>query len=112
MSTLSLHAALPIYASSLAFRSVQQRRHPGVAIAGAMVVQFRGSIPGLHAPLSTLHPRTRARRYMTRSQCGALLLHCMKLSFTTPCRLLPAHLNLEPFNGPEMRKLILSIIFC
>src|SRR5437870_1238289 len=82
--------------SSLAFRSVQQRRHPGVAIAGAMVVQFRGSIPGLHAPLSTLHPRPYARRYMTRGQCGALLLHCMKLSFTTPCRLLPAHLNLEP----------------
>jgi hypothetical protein len=33
---------------------------------------------------------------MTRSQCGSLLLHCMKLSFTTPCRLLPAHLNFEP----------------
>src|SRR5437879_12442935 len=60
-----------------------------------MVVQFRGSIPGLYVPLSTLHPRTRARRYMTRSQCGALLLHCMKLSFTTPYRLLPAHLNQE-----------------
>jgi hypothetical protein len=30
---------------------------------------------------------------MTRRQCGSLLLHCMKLSFTTPCRLLPAHLN-------------------
>src|SRR5207245_564698 len=85
-------------ASSLAFRSVQQRRHPGVAIAGAMVVQFRGSIPGLHAPLSTLHPRPYARRYMTRGQCGSLLLHCMKLSFTTPCRLLPAHLNIEPDN--------------
>src|SRR5207244_949037 len=82
-------------ASSFAFRLVQQRRHPGVATAGAMVVQFRGSIPGLYVPLSTLHPRTRARRYMTRSQCGALLLHCMKLSFTTPYRLLPAHLNLE-----------------
>jgi len=82
-------------ASSFAFRLVQQRRHPGVAIACAMVVQFRGSIPGLHTPLSTLHPRPYARRYMTRGQCGSLLLHCMKLSFTTPCRLLPAHLNLE-----------------
>src|SRR5438132_14276223 len=80
-------------ASSLAFRSVQQRRHPGVATACAMVVQFRGSIPGLYVPLSTLHPRPYARRYMTRSQCGALLLHCMKLSFTTPYRLLPAQIG-------------------
>jgi hypothetical protein len=71
---------------------------PGVTIAYAMVVQFRGSIPGLHAPLSTLHPRPYGRRYMTRSHCGSLLLHCMKLSFTTPCRLLSAHLNLEPLN--------------
>src|SRR6266542_5288736 len=29
---------------------------------------------------------------MTRKQCGSLL-HCMIVSFTTPCRLLPAHLN-------------------
>src|SRR5262249_26254099 len=58
-----------------------------------MGVQFRGSIPRLHLPLSTLHLRRYRRKYMTRSQCGSLLLHCMKLSFTTPCRLLPAHLN-------------------
>src|SRR5437899_6354595 len=32
-------------ASSFAFRLVQQRRHPRVATACAMVVQFRGSIP-------------------------------------------------------------------
>src|SRR5262249_53669260 len=79
--------------SSFAFRSVQQRRHPEVATACAMGVQFRGSIPRLHLPLSTLHLRRYRRKYMTRSQCGSLLLHCMKLSFTTPCRLLPAHLN-------------------
>src|SRR5207245_18560 len=88
----SLHRLLSL---RLALRLVQQRRHPGVATAGAMVVQFRGSIPGLYVPLSTLHPRPYARRYMTRGQCGSLLLHCMKLSFTTPYRLLPAHLNLE-----------------
>src|SRR6266545_1564321 len=85
-------------ASSLAFRLVQERRHLGVAIACAMVVQFRGSIPRLHVLLSTLHPYPCGRRYMTRRQCGSLLLHCMKLSFTTPCRLLPAHLNFEPGN--------------
>src|SRR5919106_5248856 len=70
-------------ASSLAFRLVQQRRHPGVATACAMVVQFHGSIPGLHVPLSTLHLRPYGRKCMTRSQCGSLILHCMKLSFTT-----------------------------
>src|SRR5207245_5261593 len=43
------------------------------------------------------------RRYITRSQCGSLLLHSMKLSFTTPCRLLSAHLNLE-------REFILSMV--
>jgi hypothetical protein len=78
-------------ASSFAFRLVQQRRHPEVASAWALVVQFRGSIPRLLVPLSTLHLRRYRRKYMTRSQCGSLLLHCMKLSFTTPCRLLPAH---------------------
>ena len=54
-------------------------------------VQFRGSMAGLHVPLSTLDLRPCGRKCMTRSQCGSLLLHCMKLSFTTPCRLLPAH---------------------
>ena len=78
-------------ASSVAFRLVQQRRHPEVATAYAMVVQFRGSMAGLHVPLSTLHLRPCGRNRMTRSQCGSLLLHRMKLSFTTPCRLLPAH---------------------
>jgi hypothetical protein len=28
---------------------------------------------------------------MTRGRCGSLLLQRMKLSFTTPCRFLPAH---------------------
>ena len=80
-------------ASSLAFRLVQQRRHPGVAIACAMVVQFRGSIPGLHAPLSTLHPRPCGRTYMTRSQCGSLLLHCPR-TVLSQCKV--AHLIRSP----------------
>src|SRR6266404_8184858 len=75
-------------ASSLAFRLVQQRRHPKVATALAMVVQFRGSIPGLYVPLSTLHLCPCGQlKCMTRGQCGSLALHCMKLPFTTPCRL-------------------------
>src|SRR4030095_5002441 len=47
----------------------------------------------LHAPLSTLHLRPYGRQCMTRSRCGSLALHRMKLSFTTPCRFLPAHRN-------------------
>src|SRR6266545_7683427 len=92
-------------ASSLAFRLVQERRHLGVATACAMVVQFRGSIPRLHVLLSTLHPYPCGPRYMTRRQCGSLLLHCMKLSFTTPCRLLPAHLN--DWNVPRFTRCLL-----
>ena len=81
--SVSRYATPPVLPSDL----VRQRRHPEVATACAMVVQFRGSIPGLHVPLSTLHLRPCGRRCMTRSQCGSLALHCMKLSFTTPCRL-------------------------
>ena len=73
-------------ASGVAFRSVPQRRHPGIAVALATVRCFRGSIPGLHIPLSTLRPRPRGRRRMTRGRCGSLALHRMTLSFTTPCR--------------------------
>src|SRR5919109_5580867 len=83
-------ASRDIDAPSFAFRLVQERGHQGVATACAMVVQFRGSMAGLHVPLSTLHPRPYGRQCMTRSQCGSLTLHCMKLSFTTPCRLLSA----------------------
>jgi hypothetical protein len=87
-------ASRDIDAPNFAFRLVQQRRHPGVATACAMAVQFRGSMAGLHVPLSTLHPRRYRRTYMTRGQCGSLFLHCIRLSLITPCRLLPAHLNL------------------
>ena len=71
---------------SLAFRSFRQRRHPEVATASAVGFQFRGSMAGLYVPLSTLHLHPYERRCMTRGRCGSLLLHRMKLSFTTPCR--------------------------
>jgi hypothetical protein len=72
-------------APSFAFRLTPQRRHPEVThlVAGHL---FRGSIPSLHVPLSTLHRRPCGRRCMTRSQCGWLNLHCIKLAFTTLCR--------------------------
>jgi hypothetical protein len=73
-----LQFCLPLSSTASAPRSGHRLRDGG---------SFRGSIPGLHVPLSTLHLRPYGRKCMTRSQCGSLTLHCMKLSFTTPCRL-------------------------
>ena len=58
---------------AVAFRVFGARRHPGLA-------RFRGSIPCLHVPLSTLHgPRYRGSR-MTRGQRGWLNLRCRRLA--------------------------------
>ena len=51
---------------------------------------FRGSIPNLCVPLSTLGLRHCYRRPMTRSQTGWLRLVCSGLSPPTYCRFLPA----------------------
>ena len=50
----------------VAFRFRPRRRHP------ELVSYFRGSIPGLHLPLSTLRRRSYPRRRMTRSLCDSL----------------------------------------
>jgi len=47
---------------------------------------FRGWIPGLRVPLSTLRRRPYGRLRMTRGRCGSLDLQRMTLSFTTPRR--------------------------
>ena len=52
---------------------------------------FRGSMAGLHVPLSTLHLCPHGQRRMTRGRRGSLLLHRVALSSTTPCRFRPAH---------------------
>jgi hypothetical protein len=78
-------------APSVAFRLTPQRRHPEVPAAYAAGHIFRGSIPDLHVPLSTLRRRPHERLRMTWGRCGSLCLQRMKLSFTTPCRFLPAH---------------------
>ena len=77
-------------AAGVAFRYPRQRRHPEVTRLAAGR-QFRGSIPGLYVPRSTLRPRPCGRRRMTWGRCGWLRLHRMTLSFTPPCRFLPAH---------------------
>jgi len=63
---------------------------PSVHRVGARNSGFRGSIAGPPVPLSTLHPRCRHRRRMTRGQRGSLLLRCGALSSPTPCRFIPA----------------------
>lgn len=47
---------------------------------------FRGSIPGLHLPLSTLRLAPRGALRMTRGQNGSLLLFCVALASTTSRR--------------------------
>src|SRR4030088_1723622 len=47
---------------------------------------FRGSIPSLCAPLSTLHQHPHGCQRMTRGQCGSLHLHWERLALSTPCR--------------------------
>ena len=73
-------------APGVAFRLLERRRHPEVATALAVVQTFRGSIPSLHFPLSTLRSRPCGRQRMTRGRCGSLALHRGALSSPTPCR--------------------------
>jgi hypothetical protein len=47
---------------------------------------FRGSMAGLRAPLSTLRRGPHGQPRMTRGRCGSLLLHRKGLAPSTPCR--------------------------
>ena len=71
-------ASRDIDAPGVAFRISLLRRHPGGI--------FRGSMAGLHVPLSTLPHSLAGCRGMTRGRCGSLNLQRMKLSFTTTRR--------------------------
>jgi hypothetical protein len=82
---------------AVAFRFSLQRRPSGVG--------FRGCIPGLPVPLSTLRGRPR----MTRGRCGSLTLHRMTLSLTTPRRFNPAHKE-EPMSSGSAKQKILEVI--
>jgi hypothetical protein len=61
-------------------------RGDGVGTPGFQ--EFRGSIPRLHVPLSTLRAQPYDCPRMTRGRCGSLGLHRATLSFATPRRLL------------------------
>ena len=80
------HSPNFIALSSVAFEIRRDSRHSGFT-------PFRGSIPSLCVPLSTLGLRYCYRRPMTRSQTGSLRLACSGLSPPTYCRFLPAHLR-------------------
>ena len=71
--------------TSVAFPPNKQRRHPDFQI-------FRGSIPRLHVPLSTLRVQPLDWPRMTRGRCGSLSLHRTALSSAPPRRFIPAHL--------------------
>ncbi len=60
--------------------------------------QFRGSIPGSHLPLSTLHRGPYGHRRMTRGQGGSLTLPCIGLPPTAHLRL-RRHTKLRPLRS-------------
>ena len=62
----------------------------GNSLGTWMPIRFRGSIPGLRVPLSTLRARPCGRVRMTRGHRGWLTLQCANSSFATSCRLIPA----------------------
>jgi hypothetical protein len=71
--------------TSVAFPTNKQGRHPDFQT-------FRGSIPHLHVPLSTLRLQPHDWLRMTRGRCGSLSLHRTALASAPPRRLIPAHL--------------------
>jgi hypothetical protein len=71
--------------------------------------QFRGSMAGLCAPLSTLRQYPHGHLRMTRGRCGSLLLHRDGLAPSTPCRS-PGALR-HPMNG-HLRVRTLRSVWC
>src|SRR5882724_7928689 len=61
-------------------------------------MSFRGSIPSLSVPLSTLRAALCSTPRMTRGQCGSLFLHCNGLSPSIPCRS-PGALRVDLYAG-------------
>ena len=98
LTARGLDASRDIDAPSVAFRLLLRRRRPGGRV-------FRGSIPGLHVPLSTLRPCPYEQQRMTRGRCGPLTLQRMTLSFTTPRRFIPAHRRSSMANQLKMAEL-------
>lgn len=73
----------PCWCGRCCLRLRTRPRHLGVS-------RFRGSIPGLRVPLSTLRASPRGHVRMTRGHCGWLALQSTASSSATPCRFIPA----------------------
>jgi hypothetical protein len=84
--------ARDIAPTSIAFPPNRQRRHPDFP-------SFRGSIPHLHVPLSTLHAQPHDWPRMARGRCGSPGLHRKALSSSPPRRFIPAFLFLPELLG-------------
>jgi hypothetical protein len=57
---------------------------------GTPKLLFRGSMAGLHVPLSTLRCALTGRQRMTQGHRGSLLLRCRAFSSLSSCRFIPA----------------------
>ena len=70
------------------WRQATRRMWPSASPYGVGTPEyvFRGWIPGLHVPLSTLRRRPYGRLRMTRGRCGSLHLQRVTLSFPAPHR--------------------------
>src|SRR6202023_1138726 len=62
------------------------RLSPGRTVSAPRIGNFRGSMAGLCAPLSTLRRGPHGQPRMTRGRCGSLHLHRKGLAPSTPCR--------------------------
>ena len=78
----------PLRCNGFCLRSPERPRHLGQS-------PFRGSVPGLRVPLSTLRARPLGRVHMTRGHRGWLALQCANPSFAALCRFIPALLQTE-----------------
>jgi hypothetical protein len=94
----------PLRCNGFCLRSPERPRHLGQS-------PFRGSVPGLRVPLSTLRARPLGRVHMTRGHRGWLALQCANPSFAALCRFIPALLWTElaiqrstSFRTPSERK--------
>src|SRR5262245_62203281 len=77
-------------ASGSRYRHLEMLPSASAYGVGARESCFRGSIPGLHVPLSTLPPGPCGPADMTRGHRGSLALRCRTPPFLASLRFIPA----------------------
>src|SRR5262249_3661570 len=95
-------------ASGSRYRHLEMLPSASAYGVGARESCFRGSIPGLHVPLSTLPPGPCGPADMTRGHRGSLALRCRTPPFLASCRFIPArhagHLTQVPPHSEAERR--------